>query len=296
MDGRTDSRPPPPVPHDADLHGLPWMRLDVIRLLDSDLFALSTGDEFKAAVALWCKSWHQSPGGSLPSDDRVLAHLSGAASRWPKVREMALRGWVEASDGRLYHRVVSELVLIAWAERQQYRKKRGQGAERLRTYRERRKSGESKPPQSLERGPEASVPSSEGAVMAASVTDVKRASESERNDDVTRKRGSGRGNEDIPTTSGAVAPAVADPIFGVGLDFLVRKGTAEKAARSFLGLLRKEMCNRDAEVFELLQRCEHEDVSDPVPWLRKAVEARKRQPRVSGSTPIDLSVGRYVGA
>lgn len=111
----------PLVPPEVNLRGLPWMRLDTTRLLDSDLFALSTGDEFKAAVALWCKSWAQLPGGSLPTDDRVLAHLSGAGSKWKKVKAMALRGWVLASDGRLYHPIVAEQAIAAWEERQEYR-------------------------------------------------------------------------------------------------------------------------------------------------------------------------------
>lgn len=113
----------PLVPEEVDLRGLPWMRLDTSRLLDSDLFALSTGDEFKAAVALWCKSWGQAPAGSLPKDDRILAHLSGAGSKWKRVREMALRGWMECSDGRLYHAVVAEQALAAWEERQAFREK-----------------------------------------------------------------------------------------------------------------------------------------------------------------------------
>lgn len=119
----------PMVPPDVDLRGLPWMRLDTSRLLDSDLFALSTGDEFKAAVALWCKAWSQAPAGSLPNDDRVLAHLSGTGARWRKLKAMALRGWVECSDGRLYHPVVAEQVRVAWAERIEYReRKAGQNA------------------------------------------------------------------------------------------------------------------------------------------------------------------------
>lgn len=113
----------PLVPEDVDLRGLPWMRLDTSRLLDSDLFALSTGDEFKAAVALWCKSWAQAPAGSLPKDERILAHLSGAGSKWKRVRDMALRGWVECSDGRLYHAVVAEQALAAWEERLAFREK-----------------------------------------------------------------------------------------------------------------------------------------------------------------------------
>lgn len=111
----------PLVPPEVNLRGLPWMRLDTGRLLDSDLFALSTGAEFKAAVALWCKSWAQIPAGSLPIDDRILAGLSGAGGQWRRLKPMALRGWVECDDGRLYHPVVAEQALAAWAERQEYR-------------------------------------------------------------------------------------------------------------------------------------------------------------------------------
>lgn len=110
----------PLVPSDCDLTGMPFMPLQVQRLLDSDLFALSTGDEFKAAVALWCKSWTQIPAGSLPNDERVLEHLS-SAKQWKKVRTMALRHWVLCSDGRLYHPLVAQNVLEAWARRQDFR-------------------------------------------------------------------------------------------------------------------------------------------------------------------------------
>lgn len=110
----------PLVPAECDLTGMPFMPLQVQRLLDSDLFALSTGDEFKAAVALWCKSWNQKPAGSLPADERVLAHLA-SAKQWKRVREMAMRGWVLCSDGRYYHPIVAENVLEAWARREDFR-------------------------------------------------------------------------------------------------------------------------------------------------------------------------------
>lgn len=107
----------PPIDPCCDLRGMPFMPLDIVRLFDSDLYALSTGDEFKAAFSLWGKAFLQVPAGSLPKEDRILAHLSGAGSKWAKVRDMALRGWVEASDGRLYHPVVVEKAKEAWAAR-----------------------------------------------------------------------------------------------------------------------------------------------------------------------------------
>jgi len=108
---------PPMTPPDCDLRGMPFMPLDIVRLLDSDLYALSTGDEFKAALSLWCRAFLQVPAGSLPDDERILAHLSGAGSRWTKVRGIALRGWAKASDGRLYHGVVAEKARDAWTAR-----------------------------------------------------------------------------------------------------------------------------------------------------------------------------------
>ena len=113
----------PLTPPDCDLRGLAFMPLDVVRLIDSDLMALATGEEFKAAVTLWCKAWLQVPAASLPDDDRILAHLSGTGTRWKRLREMALRGFVPCSDGRLYHTVIAEKACDAWKHRQKQRDK-----------------------------------------------------------------------------------------------------------------------------------------------------------------------------
>lgn len=109
--------PAPLTPPECDLRGMPYMPLDIVRLFDSDLYALSTGDEFKAALTLWGKSFLQIPAGSLPSDERILAHLSGTGANWKKVRDMALRGWVKCNDNRLHHPVVAEKAKDAWDAR-----------------------------------------------------------------------------------------------------------------------------------------------------------------------------------
>lgn len=116
------------------------MPLDTARLIDSDLFALSSGDEFKAALALWCKSWTQLPAASLPNDDRVLAHLSGAGARWKKVRAMAMRGWVLCDDGRWYHRVVAEKANDAWERREDWQAKQVVKNERQQRWRDKVKA------------------------------------------------------------------------------------------------------------------------------------------------------------
>jgi hypothetical protein len=107
----------PLVSAEVDLRDFGFMPLDVLRLRDSDLMALSTGEEFKAAVSLWCVAWHQIPAGSLPNDDRLLARFSGAGSAWKKVKEGALRGFVECSDGRLYHTTIAGKAQEAWGSK-----------------------------------------------------------------------------------------------------------------------------------------------------------------------------------
>ncbi|WP_079415634.1 DUF1376 domain-containing protein [Thiomonas intermedia] len=140
----------PLTPPACDLRSMPFMPLDVTRLMDSDFFALSSPAEFKAAVALWAKSWLQVPAASLPNDDRVLAFLAGGLTlvRWRKVKDVALRGWIACSDGRIYHPLIAELALDAWDRVQhlqrdeQPTRRAGSSAERMRRLRARRKSME----------------------------------------------------------------------------------------------------------------------------------------------------------
>lgn len=111
--------PAPLVPPEVDLRDFGFMPLEVVRLRDSDLAALAAPAEFKAAVLLWCASWHQVPAGSLPADDRLLWKYAGSEGpdAWAAVKEGALRGFVRCSDGRLYHPVVAQRALIAWEEK-----------------------------------------------------------------------------------------------------------------------------------------------------------------------------------
>jgi hypothetical protein len=99
---------------------------------------------------------------------------------------------------------------------------------------------------------------------------------------------------DVPTTSGASAPVVnppagqqpiqvgksADPVFGDCLQFLVGKGCAERGARSFLGLMRKT--HGDVAVVQAIEHAEREDISEPIPWLRKYLEGHKATPSMGG--------------
>ncbi|MGY0570669.1 DUF1376 domain-containing protein [Bradyrhizobium sp. RDM12] len=119
-------KPDPLTPPDCDLRDFSWMPLDVIRLRDSDLTVLLSGEAFRAAVLLWCAAWHQIPAASIPTDDRILAKLAGYGrdvESWAKVRDDALHGFVECSDGRLYHPVVAEKALEANDQRQKQKER-----------------------------------------------------------------------------------------------------------------------------------------------------------------------------
>lgn len=138
----TDKPIKPPIDGDADLRDFPFMPLDVRRLTRSDLMWSITGDEFRAAVALWCEAWQQVPAGSLPNDDRVLAGLAGlgrgptAMAEWQALREGALRGFELATDGRLYHPVIIEKAVEAWRRKQEAATARAAHAERMKRWRE----------------------------------------------------------------------------------------------------------------------------------------------------------------
>lgn len=108
----------PLTPAECDCQGLPFMPLEVQRFMDSDLVALSTGEEFKAAVLLWAKAWGQVPAASLPDDDRILARMTGLPlADWLRVKDMAIKNWIKCSDGRLYHPVIADLAVEAWGKR-----------------------------------------------------------------------------------------------------------------------------------------------------------------------------------
>lgn len=113
---QTSQLPPPPFSGEVDLRRYPNIPLDVQRLRDSDFVVLASADEFRAGLLLLCASWHQVPAGSLPVDDRLLCALAKVEmKKWKMVKQGALRGFVQHSDGRLYHPVLTETVLKSWA-------------------------------------------------------------------------------------------------------------------------------------------------------------------------------------
>jgi len=116
--------PAPLLASDIDLRDFPYMPLDVVRLRDSEITAIVSGEAFRAAVILWCVAWHQIPAASLPSDDRALARMAGFGrdvDGWENLKTEALHGFVLCSDGRYYHPVIAEKARDAWEAKKSQR-------------------------------------------------------------------------------------------------------------------------------------------------------------------------------
>ncbi len=115
--------PDPLTPPECDLRDFAWMPLDVRRLLTSETWILCNSETKVAAVNLWCEAWHQVPAGSIPDNDRILAHLAQVKIGWGKIKNDVLAGWVKCADGRLYHPVVCEKARESWGNKQAQRRR-----------------------------------------------------------------------------------------------------------------------------------------------------------------------------
>ncbi len=120
--------PAPLIVPEADVSDFAFTPVYRHRLFGSAFHAKATDSEWRAGVTLWLKSQDQFPSGSLPDDDTELcrlAELGRDMKTWRRVREGALRGWFKCDDGRLYHRVIAEIVGSQWTAKlkQEERKK-----------------------------------------------------------------------------------------------------------------------------------------------------------------------------
>lgn len=110
----------PLVPPDLDLRDFEWMPLEVVRLRDSGIVVVASAEAFRAAVLLWCAAWHQVPASSLPKDERMLCSLAGFGrdlKSWRAVAADALHGFIECSDGRLYHPVIAKNAIESFSKK-----------------------------------------------------------------------------------------------------------------------------------------------------------------------------------
>lgn len=102
-----------PAPYPSDTRAKGWrFEIDHERIRQSDTWALAPSDMRPWFLMLWMVAWEQTPCGSLPNDDALIAARIGMTPKaFAKNKELLMRGWDLADDGRLYHHVITERVL-----------------------------------------------------------------------------------------------------------------------------------------------------------------------------------------
>ena len=102
-----------PAPYAADTRAKGWkFVLDTERIRQSDTWALTPHGTRPWLLMLWMTAWEQTPCGSLPSQEPLIAaKMDCDPKAFAKMREHLMRGWWLAADGRLYHPVITEQVL-----------------------------------------------------------------------------------------------------------------------------------------------------------------------------------------
>jgi hypothetical protein len=278
--------PEPLTSADCDLTDFPYMELDVRRLRDSKFAASSDGEAFRAAILLWCASWHQIPAASLPDDDIELSNLAGfgrVVKEWKKVRAEALNGFVKCSDGRLYHSVIAEKAVAAFAAKEVYAYKKFQ--DRLRKENASR-AKDSKPlfgiptqeqwksgayphgiPPSANQIPTETTTNSAGIPTENALKGNREGEGTERERERERETNS---VTDVTVGAADIPPAALpmddkDKVFTYGVPILVNAGSTDKAARSFLAGLCKG--HGDAAVVQALRDCIRARPVEPLTWL-----------------------------
>lgn len=250
----------PLTPAGSDLRDFPHTPMFRSRLFGSSFHARANDSEWRAGVTLWLKSWDQVPAGSLPSDDIELCRLAEMARNmkdWLKVKGEALRGWVECSDGRLYHPVVAEGVNNAIEKKI---------AQRLKTAKARIAA--------LEKRLKEAKTDDERAHVTAEIKKIQQAvSQGLSQTQLLNPRegeGKGEGNSSVPNgTDGKPSLTPEEIIFSYGVSLLVNAGSTDKQARSFLGGLRKG--RDDADVVNALRACIKAKALQPMEYLAAAL-------------------------
>jgi hypothetical protein len=120
----------PLTPPDCDISDFDRMALDIKRMRGSKFDAGLDDSAWRAGLNLWMSAWHARPAASLDNDDEALTVAAGLRDlkKWKRIKTKAmLEHWVLCSDGRLYHKTLSELALEAWLEKLSQRKSSGAG-------------------------------------------------------------------------------------------------------------------------------------------------------------------------
>jgi len=114
---------PRPAPYPADTRAKGWrFELDYERIEQSDTWPLAAEIPMAqhALLFMWLAAWKQEPCGSFPNDEAVIRSKCRVPPKlWAGLRDVLMRGWWLADDGRLYHPTITARVM----EMLEYRRK-----------------------------------------------------------------------------------------------------------------------------------------------------------------------------
>jgi hypothetical protein len=132
------------APYPADTRAKGWrFELDLEQIDQSDTWALTPSELRPWLLMLWASAWRQTPCGSLPDDDALIAVRIGMkATQFTKQKSMLMRGWWKAVDGRLYHDTIAKRVVEMLAARDKERNRKAE-------YRKRKDAEEGKTPSDI---------------------------------------------------------------------------------------------------------------------------------------------------
>ena len=118
-----------PVPYPAETRAKGWrFELDHERIEQSDTWALAPPELRPWLLMLWLTAWKQTPCGSLPADDELIAARIGMpAKTFQKHRAVLRRGWWQADDGRLYHDTIVSFVVDMMTRRRSEADRKARG-------------------------------------------------------------------------------------------------------------------------------------------------------------------------
>jgi hypothetical protein len=288
---------PRPIPYPADTRAKGWrFELDLERVMQSDTWALASPDNRPWLLMLWAVAWQQVPCGSMPSDEALIAaRLGMKTATFKKVKDVLMRGWWKADDGRLYHDTIIERVADMMGRKEGERKRKAEYRARMDAE---RKTAESAGVPRMSHGTDM------GQTRDSMGTDAGRTWESGGRDATGTGTGTSTGlntkNLSVPKGTDAEASpegmSAKEAIFHVAVPWLVEHGVPDKNARSLLGGAVKQL--GDDGAWSLAQECLKEAPISPAAWLATAINARMpagkgkgKQSRHSGFDGIDYREG-----
>lgn len=254
----------PDPPYSADTRAKGWrFELDLERVMQSDTWALATPELRPWLLMLWTVAWQQVPCGSMPSDDALIAaRLGMKPANFKKTKDVLMRGWWAANDGRLYHGTIAERVLDMLGRKEGERKRKAEYRARMDAERKPAESG--------------------GIPGMSHGTDAGRTRESGGSDDTGTGTGTGLKNKNLSVPNGTDADASHglsphEAIFQIGVPWLVSHAgpeVKESNIRSMLGGAEKHLT--EAGAWQLVQDCMRVKPFEPIAWLASAINERKK--------------------